>query len=93
VIAVIQLLAAWMLIGGVAAMVGMPRLRPEQTIEPFCVGCGCTPSEACITPAGPCDWAAIHPSGEYGICTECAALPIEDLLRGMWNEIPTELFS
>jgi len=77
--AALELLGSWLLIGGIAAIVAAPMLRLEQTIEPFCVGCGCTNSEACITPAGPCEWAAIHPSGEYGICTACVALPIGEL--------------
>lgn len=58
-----------------------PRLALEQIIEPYCVGCGCTESAACITPDGPCRWAAMHPSEEYGICSACVDRPIDELIE------------
>lgn len=78
-IAALELFGSWLLIGVLAAIVVAPMLRLEQKLEPFCVGCGCRPSEACVTADGPCDWAAIHPNGEYGICTACVAIPIREL--------------
>ena len=75
----IGIISGWMLAGFLACAVVAPALRLEQIHEPFCVGCGCSQSNACITAAGPCCWAALHPSGEYGICSACAEIPIGEL--------------
>jgi len=62
-------------------MSAAPRIALEQLIEPYCVGCGCTELQACNTPEGPCHWVVIHVSGEYGLCSACVVLPIDELIR------------
>jgi hypothetical protein len=47
-----------------------------------CAGCGCSHLDPCIDAAGqPCSWAAAHVGVGIGLCTHCAARPLEELLH------------
>jgi hypothetical protein len=48
-----------------------------QTGEIQCVGCGCTDSRPC---PGGCAWAAVNEDEGIGLCTNCAVLPLDELL-------------
>jgi hypothetical protein len=58
-----------------------PRLLQVQEIaSPACVVCGCTEYTPCVTGNGPCAWAALNREGDYGLCTACLAMPLEEML-------------
>jgi hypothetical protein len=65
-------------------MSGRPELRQilDQISEIFCIGCGCSDYAPC---EGGCSWAATDPETGVGICSNCAAKPLEELL----SEMPT----
>jgi len=55
--------------------------RARNPIEEIrCVGCGCTDSRPCITETGPCTWIVIVEESRSGLCSACAALPLETLI-------------
>jgi hypothetical protein len=43
-----------------------------------CIGCFCTWDRPC---PGGCTWVAFCAGSEVGICSSCAARPIEELLK------------
>ena len=45
-----------------------------------CVGCGCTDSQACVTEDGACFWVVVVEETRTGLCSACAALPIDVLI-------------
>ena len=52
-----------------------------------CVGCGCTDLSACIdngplSVGGRCAWVAVTEGGK-GLCSRCAAMPIDKLIEKM----------
>jgi hypothetical protein len=49
-----------------------------ENVETTCVGCGCTDLQAC---AGGCQWIAIDEMTGFGICSNCAILPLDDLVE------------
>ena len=63
-------------------------LALAQLLETYCVGCGCTESVACATPSGACYWVAMHPSHEYGLCSACVDVPLEQLLESPFLRLP-----
>lgn len=52
---------------------------PDPAI--VCVGCGCSDRDACPpNDAGEtCQWVAVNKQLRVGICSRCAAMPIEQL--------------
>jgi hypothetical protein len=50
----------------------------ESLSEITCVGCGCTDSRPC--PEG-CYWIAMEEAAGRGICSQCAATPVDALLK------------
>lgn len=54
-------------------------LQPLDEIR--CVGCGCTDSKPCFDLAGqPCYWAAVNEESGSGLCSLCAAKPLDRLI-------------
>lgn len=50
--------------------------------ETRCVGCGCTEHAPCfgmLTAGGTCFWTWIGGDDKFGLCSACAAKPIEEL--------------
>jgi hypothetical protein len=42
-----------------------------------CIGCGCTAAAAC---PGGCSWVVVNEESGYGLCSVCAAAPLEYLI-------------
>jgi len=45
-----------------------------------CVACGCTELKAC---PGGCYWVGINPVTHEGLCSRCAARPLDDLMAAI----------
>lgn len=62
----------------------LPKRRPGFAFfasEVFCIGCGCTGDEACVSDLGPCHWVALK--RPRGICSVCAARMCSALLANV----------
>jgi hypothetical protein len=58
------------------------RVLAESFPDAVCIGCGCTPFQACRGSDGtPCRWVAIDEQSGIGLCSSCAVLPIDILLE------------
>jgi hypothetical protein len=66
--------------------------HPGEVPVTMCVGCGCTNDRACMDGGLPCHWIAVEneempssllsvPGTIAGICSVCAAKPLEELIR------------
>ena len=53
------------------------RENPHSQDEIACIVCQCTESAPCL---GGCAWAAVDPEAGVGLCTRCAAKPLERLI-------------
>jgi hypothetical protein len=58
-----------------------PSMLLEQILETVCVFCGCSESNACETPEGPCHWAFVSREDRAGVCSACAITPLAELVR------------
>ena len=43
----------------------------EVLVLVYCLGCGCTEHNACVTEDGPCTWVAIDNDTGTGWCSAC----------------------
>lgn len=53
-------------------------MSAKAKAERQCVQCGCTDSKAC---PGGCSWVEEHPATPTGVCSTCAGVALEQLLR------------
>ena len=60
--------------------------------EHRCVCCGCTEITPCVGgPQGRCWWTYIDNEGD-GLCSQCAAIPLDDLIYRLFNIHVADLY-
>lgn len=53
-----------------------------------CNGCGCTDEDPCIDLAGqPCRWTVVNEEVGAGLCSVCAARPLQELINPLRIEV------
>lgn len=53
-------------------------------MEPVCIGCGCSDEDPC---EGGCSWVSVNEDLGAGLCSQCAAKPLDELIEKIENNV------